>query len=239
MACKRDCYKERVKSQFLPKVQELTRSSSLVAGLEPVLWRILAGKKHLLVSLPAWFSHSQQLLPECRLSAALVWLSLLVHSFLMCATATCSNSCCFRSVITRVFGFCLVWTGEKVADAAACCRQVCRSEIGWQPPAPPTLEVSSCIWMQWHMNLACPDWLPTAGLWDAAGELAMLPLPWRCQAQSVVPQAGAALRSHRGCRSECCWCSSLEAECAYNDYVRTRRTLSREVSAAHGILHLA
>lgn len=51
MALKRDDYKERVKSQFLPKVQERTKSTSLAAGLEPVLWRILAGKKHLLVSL--------------------------------------------------------------------------------------------------------------------------------------------------------------------------------------------
>lgn len=50
MALKRDCYKQRVKSQFLPNVQELTKSSSL-AGLKPVLWRILAGKKYLLVSL--------------------------------------------------------------------------------------------------------------------------------------------------------------------------------------------
>lgn len=103
------------------------------------------------------FSHLQQLLPECRLSAALLWLSVLVRRFLMWATATCSNSCCFRSVITRAFGFCLVWTEEDVADAAAHSRQVCRSEPCWQQPAPPPLEVPSCVWVL--MNLACPGLL--------------------------------------------------------------------------------
>lgn len=47
---------------------------------------------------------------------ALLCLSVLVRSFLMWATATRSNSCCFRSVITGAFGF---WTGGKVAAAAA------------------------------------------------------------------------------------------------------------------------
>lgn len=115
----------------------------------------MLGRSTCLSLSPACFSHLQQLLPERCLSAALVWLSVLVRGFLMRATATCGNSCCFRSVITGVFGFCLVWSEGKVSDAAACSRQVCRSEIGWQPPAPPTLEVSSCKYIQWHMNLVC------------------------------------------------------------------------------------
>lgn len=112
-ALKRDCYQERAKSQFLPKVRELTKSS-IFAGLELVLWRSLARKKSLLV--PVCFSHLQQFPPVCRLAAALLCLSVLVRSFLMWATATRSNSCCFRSVITGAFGF---WTGGKVAAAAA------------------------------------------------------------------------------------------------------------------------
>lgn len=227
MALKRDCYKERVKSQFLPKVQELTKTSSLAAGLEPVFVENPCWEEALACVSRLCFSHLQQLLPECRLSAALVWLSVLVRRFLMWATATCGNSCCFRSVITRVFGFCLLWTEEKVADAAARSRRVCRSELGWQPPAPPTLGVSSCVWIQWH-----------TGLVGCASELALLPFPGRSHRRvrcrrRALPGAPTGAGTRSWLRSTgCCRCSSLKAERAYNDYVRTRRRLGREVSSS-------
>lgn len=66
----------------------------------------------------------------------------------------------------------------------------------------------------------------------------MLLFPWQCP----IAESGAAGRrcpalppglSLSWLRStECCWCSSLKAEWAYNDYVRTRRRLSREVSSS-------
>lgn len=199
MALKRDDYKERVKSQFLPKVQERTKSTSLAAGLEPVLWRILAGKKHLLVSLACvllTFAAITARVPPVSCSRLALWFgSQVSHG----AAATCSNSCCFRSVITRVFGFCLVWTEEKVADAAADSRQVWRSEIGWQPPAPPTSEASSCIWMRWHTRLRA-----TGCSGGCGRRISDAPAPRQCpiaawcrrQALPCAP-SGAATQEHR------------------------------------------
>lgn len=148
---------------------------------------------------PVCSSHLQQLLPECRLSAALVWLSGLVRRFLMWAAATCSNSCCFRSVITRVFGFCLVWTEEKVADAAADSRQVWRSEIGWQPPAPPTSEASSCIWMRWHTRLCATGCSGGCGRWISdAPAPRQCPIAAWCRRQALpCAPSGAATQEHR------------------------------------------
>lgn len=137
---------------------------------------------------PVCFSHLQQLPPECRLPAALVWLSVLLRGFWCGATATRSHSCCVRSGITGAFGFCQVWTEGKVA-AAALCSQVCRSEMGWQAPAPPTWEVPSCVCIQRHWKLLCPASSPAP--WDVG-------LNWRCcrcpgtaQSHRVLPQAGA------------------------------------------------
>lgn len=148
----------------------------------------------------------------------------------MWAAATCSNSCCFRSVITRVFGFCLVWTEEKVADAAADSRQVRRSEIGWQPPAPPTSEASSCIWMRWHTRLCA-----TGCSGGCGRRISDAPAPRQCpiaawcrrQALPCAP-SGAATQEHRVLLM-------FEPEIwggAYNDYVRTRRRLGTEVSSS-------
>lgn len=93
---------------------------------------------------PVCSSHLQQLMPQfsCR-SAGLICLSVLVHRFLMGSIATCSSFYCFRCVITGIPDFCLVCTEWKIADAATNFRQVCRSKICWQLPAPFALVASS------------------------------------------------------------------------------------------------
>lgn len=129
-----------------PKVTGTHKKQQFGCWIEAVLQRVFAGMKCSVVSLTCLSVTLATINASILLHVRLPHLTpILVHRFPVQSSATCSNSSCFRSVITGVFDFSLVCAEWKIADAATNFRQLCTSKIRWQLPAPPTLVASSDV----------------------------------------------------------------------------------------------